>query len=844
MQLKNHFFKKEYTFSPEVFQNPTREYAPVYFWEWNGVVTQEETDRQLAEMQRLGIRAAYIMPEPKNFRPTTIPTMMEPDYLTPAYLEACQYAVEKAAELDMELWLYDEGGWPSGGACGKVLLKHPELARQHPEHREFTLTTGEVYHPSEDALCAFYRSGKQIHAGDRVALDAVIMEYFIKKIAFERPGDPDFPDLSRRESTEAFLESSHEIYKTYLEKYFGDRMTLVFTDEPALSKPTPFHNDLEDEFQRRTGYSVRPFLPEILGDIPVSEAGAAARIAWFDLCSEVFCKNYFLVEKEWANAHGMAFGGHLSGEDTPLGMMKGGVFHLLRVLRTMDVPGIDLLWRQIYPAEEPKEWCHTAGRKEENRIFPRYAASAAAQAGANRTLTECFSVYGSGVTYAEMRYALNFQAIRGINIFNMAIIPYAREGFLMMGTLPFFIEANPYFAKLATFNQYIERLSYITSLGDHDTTIALYMPICDFWAGEDAEYFGDAFEKLGRVMENANLSFEVIDDDVIKNAGDDALAKGRLAMGYASYDTVVMPPCRRMPEKTKKRLEAFVENGGHVLLTEGKTVPEIMGAKRYKNIAEEIAPALKLSGETAWIRLAKRKLANGNLYFLHNESVSEKTFLIEEKTQFIRLNLETGKAVYPKREKDGLRLVLGSGEMACLWDGDFPAETETFFENEMTLTTPFTFRRTVKFSVGEMQYETTEYKEEGTPIALGDWSEHAGRDFSGSGVYKTKFILPKKEGKLLLDVGEVRYICEAFVNGKSIGVSLAPPYTFMLDAEELLPENTLEICVTNTAANAYEYTKSFDKWADWQTSPYKPLDKMFRQSSLFGGLYGPVRLFY
>ncbi len=46
--------------SPDVFR------SPVYVWVWNDVCTRKIIDNQLAEMHNLGIRAFYILPEPKK----------------------------------------------------------------------------------------------------------------------------------------------------------------------------------------------------------------------------------------------------------------------------------------------------------------------------------------------------------------------------------------------------------------------------------------------------------------------------------------------------------------------------------------------------------------------------------------------------------------------------------------------------------------------------------------------------------------------------------------------------------------------------------------------------------
>ena len=115
-------------FNINSFLTPDVSCAPVYVWVWNDVCTKEIIDNQLNEMQNLGIRAFYILPEPKDFRPGSMPTNLTPDYLTDEFFELCDYAIKQGKARGMNCWIYDEGGWPSGSACGKVTKSHPEFS--------------------------------------------------------------------------------------------------------------------------------------------------------------------------------------------------------------------------------------------------------------------------------------------------------------------------------------------------------------------------------------------------------------------------------------------------------------------------------------------------------------------------------------------------------------------------------------------------------------------------------------------------------------------------------------------------------------------------------------------
>ena len=833
MKEKNFFLVVgENAFSKEKFEIPSRVHAPIYTWIWNGPVSRAETDRQLDEMDRLGIKVIYILPEPKSFRPNAIPTRMEPDYLTQSYFTEYRYAVERAKEKGMQLWLYNEGGWPSGGACGKVLHNHPEYGRKSLDVREKSFSGGEVYRMSEDTVAGFLENGSQIQNGYLFEMQHTVMEYYIHYSCFERPGIPDFPDLTRKEATQAFLEETHEAYKPYLQEFFGDVLTAVFTDEPTAPRPIPFREEIEEEFMKQKGYSIRPFLQELSGNVKVTEQGAEARIAWFDICSRLFCDNYLLREKEWSNKHGMMFLGHMDIDHTAIGCMQGGNFHLLRALRCLDVPGIDVIWRQIFP---------TAGAN--NGMFPRYASSAATQIGSRHAMTESFGVYGAGVTFDQMRYVLNYQAVRGINIYNFFGVPYCREGFQMTGEMPYFTEKHACYRDLAAFNQFAERLSYLVSLGENVAEVALYMPIFDLWAGQNSEECAEAFEKAGNELEEARIPFDLLDDDVLAEADAFALSRGEIVKGKGRYTVVVIPPCKFMPGETEKVLLRFMAGGGQVYMISGGEMPRLPRAQIVENVKGIFETPVIITGDTQKLRLAIRQAENGRMYLLYNEENREKTIVVHRKEDVYLLKPESGSILRPMREKDAVTLNLQSGEMAFLWQGDVPDSEEIFaYAEETCLDGAYTFRRNSRFVIDHMQFVLEEINEEERSIALGDWSEVVGRSFSGSGTYKTSFRAPKKEGRICIDLGEVRYTCELFINGKSQGVRVMSPYLYEIRAETLQMENTLEIRVSNTPANEYFYTRSFQKWSDWQLTPYHSLEQEFHKDSLFGGLYGPVKL--
>ncbi|MBR2452978.1 MAG: hypothetical protein IKB32_02920, partial [Clostridia bacterium] len=574
-------YGEENSLSVEKFKSPSSLYSPVYNWIWNGPITREEMDSQLDEMQRLGIKAIAIIAEPKTFRPARIPTLLEPDYLTKPYFEEYRYAVEGAKKRGMYMWFYDEGGWPSGGACGRVFIENPEFGRQSLASRKTQFAKGTIYEAADDTILAFLDDDTRIENGYVFENDCKITEYYYFKNRFE-PGVPEIPDVTIAEATDKFIELTHEAYKPYLEEYLGDVILAVFTDEPTAPRKVPFRKEIEELFEKENGYSIHKFLPELLGEREPSVAASRARIAWLDLCSRLFCDNYLLKNKDWSNKNGMAFTGHMDIDHTAYRVCTdSGNFNILRALRCFDIPGIDVIWRQIFPGA-PEHL--TEKSRALNNFFPKYASSAAAQVGERYSMSESLGVYGSGVDYNQMRYILNYQVVRGINLFNFFAVPYYRKGFLMTGELPFFTEKHACYSDLAVFNEYSERLSYLGSLGERRADIALYMPVPDLLSGKDTEEVAEAFEAAAKQMENERLLFDIADDDVFALADSKLIDAGKIVMGKATYTSVVVTKCSFMPEKTKEVLRRFILGGGKVFVVSKDALSGLEGATLISDI--------------------------------------------------------------------------------------------------------------------------------------------------------------------------------------------------------------------------------------------------------------------
>lgn len=112
-------------------------------------------------------------------------------------------------------------------------------------------------------------------------------------------------------------------------------------------------------------------------------------------------------------------------------------------------------------------------------------------------------------------------------------------------------------------------------------------------------------------------------------------------------------------------------------------------------------------------------------------------------------------------------------------------------------------------------------------LPLGDWSAFGIlHNYSGGTRYRTTFTLTGAEAKetVELDLGRVVATAEVILNGKKVGVRVAPPWKFDLSGSLQAGENELEVLVFNTLANHYQTIPS-----GYRGDPVS-------------GLFGPVQL--
>lgn len=718
--------------------------------------------------------------------------------------------VAACRRLGMEYWLYDEGGWPSGGACGQVLAKNPQgFARMSVQDSP---------------------SGPVVRSAEPHPEIAAI-----------------YPNLLTPGVTDTFIKLTHERHRKYVGKYFGDTIRFAFMDEPVAPATYPgrltWTPDLGQVFRERKGYALEPFFADLLKKPSDAESRAVvqARVDFYDVWSQLFVERFLEPIRQWGRKNKVLSSGHFGGEDVPHGNADYGYGHILRALRGLDVPGIDLIWRQLFPVQPGGTvyYDEPAGVLRKTRAaisspFVKYASSVARQAGQPYVMSESFGVYGNGLTPAQLKWLADYQLVRGVTLWVFGVYPYSTRGHLIGGERPHHGFRDPLWKYFDLYHHYVARLGYLLTRGRPVCATAFYYDIRSIWAGGSARERAIADHlRLAEALLKRQCDFDFIDDD--------ALAQGRvndgaITIGKMRYDTLIVPPTQWMAPEEQKNLAAFQQAGGRVL---------------GMDAVRKLAPVAKVTPATEAIRVTKRAFGRRTLYFFTNEApvkVRARLELAEGGAPVLcdpldgkfyavsSLPVKQGAALDWEFEPFGSALFLFGAQADAAWPRFRPGGTV------ISLNDGWTIRPLKQHKVGRRDFMIVTLRLPARPARLGDWRASLGSYFSGDARYAIEFESPSARSAQL-DLGQVRYACSARLNGQELGRKFWGPHVFALDNLRK-GKNTLEVVVTNCLANAIADPAVERHWKDnfRPASPYEQTQRAFEKESLSSGLIGPVRI--
>lgn len=474
------------------------------FWMWNEQPDPAMIRRQMKNLKNAGIGGFFIHAMPEEFRAESFPDGL-PGYLSDEWFKQIARTVRIAARLKMKLWLYDEGGWPSGTVNGQLVAQHPELAAIQIKRSEDGCSLEKTYHPNR-------------------------------------------PDLLRPETTRLFIEMTHERYFQTVGKEFGRTIPGIFTDEPWFgyfdpeTEGIPWSEALPVEFEHLFHYPCEDAVQQIFsGD---SEAAHSASRDYRIALTRLAVRNYFEPLHRWCRRRGLLFTGHLSGDDMPDVMfpLHGDVFE---IFRCFDIPGLDAIWRQIHPDSPETD-------------FPKYVVSAARRAGKHRVLSESYAVYGYDCSFDEMRKTADRQYICGVTDIVPMAASYSTRDSRQIGTCCNLFPPDPRWQFYSGFAGYTERMRQFLAAGRSQADIAVLLPFSSW------DRLAPAPASDISVLARRRLAYDYLGELELMRA---VRSGSALKCGRCRYKVLVLPENIRLDASLEARIQEWRKNGLPVLFS-------------------------------------------------------------------------------------------------------------------------------------------------------------------------------------------------------------------------------------------------------------------------------------
>ena len=662
----------------------------------------------------------------------------------------------------------------------------------------------------------------------------------------------------------------------YLGEYFGNGLRAVFCDSLEVQANLFWTDDFPQEFRRRRGYDLAPYLPilkvqtarEPFGeyvDLPIfdmSKVGDQIRHDYRQTVSDLMAERFYGEFNKWAHDHKLLSRTQAHGSPTDV----------LRVYGEADIP-------------ETEDLYHQAGYD-----FLKMAASAAHVYGRAVVGSESFvwPTAAYQTTPEKVKLAADELLTAGVNAIVYHGFPYIVPEVAPPGWHPFIgyygelnyssamNEMNPFWPFLRRLNEYMTRIQYLSQIGTNVAAVALYCNDLVHGAEE-----APPAPRLNQALMDAGYNYDHINAESLSrcSVGDRMLVTG----GGARYRALVLPGLAAIDAGLAEKLESFVSAGlpivfaGEVpdradglLDNERNTQRLQLAMRRLRNestthFAADTAGAVSLLSAAVDpdVRFHSRalpflwkRIGSMNVYFLRNSSDSREHVHAEFKADGAPELWDpwTGEVGTGKR---------GACEAAALTSYRRKGSwTEVEFDlqplalavialdsgrqepaSAATKQTVKKIKRSAPVGEGGWKLSATGYlaSSKTTTInrdlaALIDWSlDSELRGFSGRAVYTTTFSVARidTDSRLVLDLGNVRDAADVTVNGKAAGTLLFRPYEVDITDFVQPGENRLELAVSNALFNCMALREPRTFRAGPTENP---------SGLMSAGLIGPVQL--
>ena len=506
-------------------------YRCVPFWSWNGELDEKKLVKQIEWMYTNGVGGFFMHARGG----------LTTEYLSEKWFSCVKACVKKAQELGMEAYAYDENGWPSGFAGGKLL--------EDMENHDRYLTFSKGKYDTQALVSYQIKDNRLIRTNEGTDCLNIYMHYSVSTA-----------DILNGEVVDKFIALTHEKYwQQNLEGLKG-----FFTDEPQFYRwGMPYTKVLADYF--RTEYD-----EDILDGLGLlfieCEGYKSFCYKYWKAMQALMLKNFAKKIYLWCDEKGYKLTGHYI-EERSIYEQRLCCAGVMPFYEYEHIPGMDWLGRSIG-----------------NEIAPKQLGSVAAQLGKPQTLTETFACCGWDVTPKELKKIAEFQYVAGVNLMCQHLFPYEEHGQRKRDYPAHFSSVNPWVKKnFKEFNDYFSILGKLLSESKEIVNVAVLHPMRSAYFGpkwgdgHGMKELDDRFARLVEKLCKDQIGHHYLDETLLAKYG--KVEGSHLILGECGYDFLIIPTLYTMDRTTEKLLREYIKNGGKVLLTDGK--PEYLEGEAY-----------------------------------------------------------------------------------------------------------------------------------------------------------------------------------------------------------------------------------------------------------------------
>jgi len=586
---------------PPEWYNPPVEFSQAPFWFWNDDLSEKELLRQIEDFRAHGVHAFLI--HPRAGLPRSI------GWMSDRMIDLMRFTIERAAERDMWVILYDEGMYPSGSSSGQVVAENPafrtrglvciDLDEATPGTEVQGVRIDAEGRPdlaADQTLVALTRrksNGHRLAIVDRPAREGrstIRGLHFVQDDPPRRADRREVPenqppgaDILNPESVACFIRLVYQRFYDEFGDRFGKTVKAIFTDEPSLlargaeRSMVPGTTGILEHINRFLGHDFTEHLPTLwYADEPDAER---RRRDYNRAIQARLEETFYRPISEWCGAHGVALTGHPMAPDD--------IGHL----RHFHIPGQDIVWRYIEPGKP-------SALEGAQSTQGKCASSAMIHLKRRRNLNEFCGAYGHNFTFEEMQWLANWLLIRGCNLLVPHAFYYSIRGPRIDERPPDVGPNSPWWAQFKPFAQATSRLCWLNTDGVHVCSLAIlgtndYLPwraakVC-FQHQRDFNYL-----EARHLWEDAR-----IDSEGIHLAG----------MHYLALIVEDDPP-----SQANNAMDVMAQAGRLIRWKEVTEPTEFVDA-----IDRLIPPDIEVSPETPDLRVRHMRKQDTDYYMLFNE---------------------------------------------------------------------------------------------------------------------------------------------------------------------------------------------------------------------------------